>query len=733
MLSTTSKVYFAVNTLLILSTATFLSFSQKKNLTFDQAYMFGQPRIFNSLPRIDGWYDANNYIIQKREASFNGFVKVDVQTLAESVLVDYNSANQHLKEFQLSAERNIGITDDYSGLLFADKNDLFFYLVQTHELKQLTYTDDDEVNPMLSPDGKKVAFTRNKDLYVVNIETGTETQLTNNASDVIYNGYASWVYMEEIIGRALNYRAFWWAPNSDMIVFLNFDDTDVPLFPLVSTDGVHGELEFEHYPKPGDANPKVKLGVANLSENKFVWVDEDESLDQYTAWPFWSPESNELFYQILNRGQDDLKILSANPKNGKSRLVYEEKQPTWVEFFEDIHILKNNQGFILRSDKDGWRHLYYHDMSGKLKKQLTKGEWIVSNIVYVDEENKQIFFEANKNERFDTQLFVVDFDGKNINQLTSNSGTHKTSVSPGGKFFYSNYSTFRSPSKLDLFTGDGTFLRTLGDRKSDLLDEYNLGSAKLFTITTEDGIELPASWILPPDFDESKKYPVLFSVYGGPEGKDVSNSFVHYLDRYFIAQSGIISISVDHRGSAYFGGEGKKYMHRNLGKWEIEDYSSTVKWLKELPFIDSTKIGITGGSYGGYVTCMALTLGADYFTHGIANYSVTDWQLYDNIYTERYMDTPKENPEGYKFGSASTHADKYKGKLLITHGTLDDNVHMQNTMQLIEKLIMLNKDFELMLYPNERHGIGFAKRGHEQREYVKFWFKNFLNKDNIVE
>ena len=610
---------------------------------------------------------------------------------------------------------------------------MFFYSILQNKVTRLTNDKDDEVNPMLSPDGKKVAYTKNKDLYVVNVDSAKETRLTNDASDIIYNGYASWVYMEEIIGRSLNYRAFWWAPNSEMITFLRFDDTPVPKFPLYKMDSVHGEIEWQHYPKPGDANPIVKMGIAHISTNKVVWIDEDENSDQYTAWIFWAPDSKEMFYQVLNRDQNDLQILSANPETGKNRLVYQEKNSTWVEFIEDIHILKNNKGFILRSELDGWRHLYYYDMNGKPKKQLTKGEWNVSDIKLVDEKNERIFFEANNGERLETHLFVVDFDGDDLEQLTEISGTHKSNVSPKGKYFYDAYSDINSPGKMDLCDGEGNLIRNLSDRKTKILDEYKLGKTEMFSIKTKDGFDLPAMWVLPPDFDESKRYPVLFAVYGGPGGTDVTNSFSAYLDRYFISQSGIIYFIVDHRGSAYFGKKGKDYLYRNMGKWEINDYTEAVKWLKTKSFIDSTKIGITGSSYGGYVACMGLTLGADYFTHGLAEYSVTDWALYDNVYTERYMDLPTENKEGYKFGSAMTHAVNYKGLLRITHGTLDDNCHMQNTLQLADKLTTLDKHFELMLYPNERHGVGFPKWQHAQREYVNFWFKNFFGKDFVKE
>lgn len=729
-----SKILFSILllSLIVIPTQLILK-AQDKQLSFDQVYMFGEPRILNQMPRLQGWFDDNNYLLQKRDAVNSAIVKVNAKTGDEAIILDFNAINSNLDETELSAEENIGITKDYSGLLFYNDNDLFFYSVPQKEITRLTNDKDEEVNPILSPDGKKIAYTKNKDLYVVNVETGVETRLTHDASDVVYNGYASWVYMEEIIGRSLNYRAFWWSPNSEMIAFLRFDDSPVPKFPLFDANGVHGRLEWEHYPKPGDPNPLVKMGVAHINTNKVVWIDEDESIDQYTAWPFWTPDSKELFYQVLNRGQDDLQILSANPETGKNKLIYEEKSKTWVDFFEDVFILKNNKGFILRSQADGNDHLYLYEMNGKLKKQLTIGNWNVANIVLVDEENGKIYFEGNKDNMVDNQLYVVGFDGGKITALTKIPGTHRTSVSSNGKYFYDSYSDVNTPAKLDVYDGSGKLIRNLADSKSKIFDEYKLGKTELFYIKTDDGIDLPAMWVLPPNFDPNKKYPVLFSVYGAPGFIGVRNSFSGYLDRYFLSQNDIIYFAFDHRGSGYFGGKGKNFSHRNLGKWEISDYAQAVKWLRTKSFVDSTKIGITGGSYGGYVTCMALTAGADYFNYGLAEYSVTDWRLYDNVYTERYMDTPKENPEGYKNGSALTYANKYKGLLRISHGTMDDNVHMQNTIQLIDKFTSMNKHFELMLYPNERHGVRFPKWIHAQTEYVRFWFKNFLGKDFVNE
>jgi len=706
--------------------------AQNEKLTFKQVYEFGEPRILQRLPTLKGWFDDEYYLQMKRENDGSNLMKINAVTGEESVFVNYAEINESLSE-GMDAARPSDVTTDYTKFLFTSENNLFYYSVLSDELKKLTDTETTENNPTLSPDGKKVAFTREHNLFVVNVETGIETQLTFDGSEIIYNGWASWIYWEEILGRASRYKAFWWAPNSQMISFLRFDDSPVPKFPLFIPDGVHGELEWAHYPKAGDPNPDVKLGVVHLEDNNLVWVDEDETVDQYTAWPFWTKDSNELFYQVLNRGQDTLQILSADPNTGKNRAVYTEVQPTWVNFFEDIYIFENGSGFILRSDKDEWKHLYYYDMEGNLISKITEGDWAIKEIINVDEENGVIYFEGSVNNSVEKHLYKINLDGTELVQLTETEGTHKTNVSPHGSYFYSNYSSINQPAKLELFNGAGESIRVIAERKTELFKEYDLGTSELFTIKTEDGYELPATWTLPPGFDKEKKYPVIFSVYGGPEYQDVSNSFSAYLNRFFIAQSGIIYFKVDHRGSSHFGKQGVSQMHRNLGKWEMHDYIEAVKWLREQPFVDESRIGIEGGSYGGYVAALGLTYGADYFTHGIAEYAGTDWLLYDNVYTERYMDKPDENPEGYEFGSVMTHADKYKGKLLITHGMLDDNVHVQQAIQLIDMLTDLDKDFEMMFYPSSRHGVRFPKWIHAQRNRLNFWSRHFFRKEFVKE
>ncbi len=726
-----NRRFLFVTFITFLLAVTFIdSTAQKKKLTYKQVYEGGRDmRGFMMMSRPQGWADDNHYLETKADPSKPGsrpaLMKTNVKT-GESTLYIDNSSVQLPEGF--SIDRPAGVSSDYNYYLLNQKNNLYHYSRPDNSFKQLTNDDAEERVPKLSPDGRKVAYVKNNDLYVYDVELEKEIRITNDGTDLIYNGWASWVYMEEILGRATQYSAYWWSPNSDKIAFLRFDDNPVPEFYITKADGQHGELEKQRYPKPGDPNPFVKLGIANVSDGKIVWADFEDNVDHYIAWPEWTPE-NKLTVQWMNRGQDNIILFAVDTNSGKKTEIYNEKQKEWVEWFEDFYFFNNKSGFILRTNVDGYSHLYYYDLNGKLKKRLTQGEWEVTSINLVDESNRKIYFTGWKEKSTDRHLFVVNLDGSGFKKLTAADGIHSCSVSPGGKYYIDSYSNITTPTKTELYSTDGKLIRTLSDSRNPAAEEFDRAKIELFTIPSGDGYDLPAIWYLPADLDPNKKYAVIFNEYGGPNAPSVRNSYSMGLAQHYLAQNGIISISVDHRGTGHFGKKGVALMHRNLGKWEMNDYIAAVKWLKTKSFIDTTKIGITGGSYGGYVTALALTYGADYFTHGIAEFGVMDWKLYDNVYTERYMDTPLENPDGYKAGSVLTYVDKYKGKMLVTHGTIDDNVHMQNSIQLIYDLQRLNKDFELMLYPNQRHGIGFPLAQHATRERVKFWFKHLLGRE----
>ena len=720
----------AVGSLLLITFQT--GQSQKKHLTYKQAFERGEPQLIQSVPTPFTWLDDNYYLIRKRSENKPVFMKVNAINGQETLYIDFSRYKKYLPDdFDKT-----GIpfhSTNYTKFIFTADKDLYLFNSQKDELIQLTNDPAEEENPVFSPDENKIAFTRNNDLYVMDLSTLTETRLTTDGNELIYNGWASWVYYEEILGRSSQYRAFWWSPDSKMIAFLRFDDSPVPMFPLFRADGIHGELEKTRYPKPGDPNPLVKLGIIHLESGKTVWLDDTEKEDHYIAWPFWSPDSKILVFQSLNRDQDDIRFLAADPLSGEIREIYHEHQDTWVNFFEDIYVFQDGSGFLLRSDKSGWRNLYHYDFKGNLIQQVTSFNWDINAIESVIEKTRTVYFMGTAGISTETHLFSIKYNGKGLKKLTSVQGTHEAIISPGGKLFYDVYSDIRTPAKHEIFNEAGKSIRFVNDSKLPVMDDYDLGKSELFTIPTNDGYDLPASWILPPDFDENKRYPVIISIYGGPESQEVANLYPRGLSNYYYAQNGIIVISLDHRGSSHFGKKGSNQMYRNLGKWEMYDYIEAVKWLETKPFINGDKIGITGGSYGGYVTCMALTYGADYFNYGIASYSVTDWHLYDNVYTERYMDTPDQNPEGYEFASALTHAGNYNGKLLIVHGTMDDNVHMQNAIQFVDKLQDLGKDFEMMLYPGERHGWVGPKKQHLSILSTQFWFENLLEKEFIIE
>ena len=701
---------------------------QAKKITYEQAYLNGKPRLLKNIPSLRGWLDEKHYLLFERGQKNQPAIlyKIEAPTGQKEILIDYGKIQKSLPS-ELKATAHVTQSKDYQTLIYYFNNDLYLYQYNAHQFRRLTATPAPEQNPKLSPDEKFLAYTRQGNLYCLDLESGLEYQLTTDGSSTISNGWASWVYYEEILGRSSRYAAFWWSPDSQHLAFLRFDESPVPTFPLFRSGGPHGELEIERYPKAGDPNPYVRLGVVSRRGGSITWANIPEKADHYIAWPFWLPNGQGLTFQWMNRQQDHLIIYLMNLANGQIKKIYEEKQPSWVEFLEDLYFCQDQPLFLVRSDQDGWAHLYLYNLEGKLVRRLTQGEWTVTQIALVDELHKNLYFVARQEPTTESHLLVINFDGRGLKRLTQKPGTHRVLVAPQGKYFLDYFSNLTTPTQVNLHRGDGRLVKKLGDATTPLLAEYNLPQKQLLTITTSDGWKLPAYWILPPNFDQSKKYPVLFMIYSGPGSSTVSNSYPS-LSSLYLAQEGIIIFSVDHRGSGHFGKKGMSLMHRRLGHWEMHDLIEAVKWLRQKPFVDPTKIGITGGSYGGYTTCLALTYGADFFTHGYARSSVTDWRLYDTVYTERYMDRPQENPEGYQQSSVLTHAAKLKGILFMAHGDMDDNVHMQNTIQLISRLMDLGKKFEFMVYPDQRHGFRAKKREHSNRHFVDFWFKQFLNR-----
>jgi dipeptidyl-peptidase 4 len=698
--------------------------------------MAQMPQYGGNQVAIMGWTDDTHYLFRIFDADKNLVIQsVDVRTGKGIVVPPVISKRELLVQslpMGTILTMNDVISPDMKSVILVKESDLFFFTKGDKEPVRLTNDITDEVNVRFSPDGGKIAYTKNKDLYVCDLTNYKESRLTFDAAEKIYNGYSSWVYMEEILERPSRYAAFWWSPDGNKLAFLRTDETDVPVFTLNrldEPDGIHGIIEATPYPEPGDPNPKVKMGIADLATAKTIWVKTDYNADQYIAWPFWTPDSKKLAIQVVNRDQNELKFILADPETGDFTEIYNETRKTWVEFHEDIYVMKNGTGFIVRSCKNDWENLYYYGWDGRLIAQLTNLKFRITDIDKVDEDLRMVYFSATGQESTDKHFFRVGLDGKNLFQLTTGNGTHNVSISPRGSYFVDTWNSIVSPGSIIAIDKNARVVREIYKFEQPAFDPAKNPKAEMVKIMTSDGLfNMPAIITYPVNFDSSKKYPVVFTIYGGPDRQNVTNNWKG-IDPSWYAQNNIITFTVDHRGSGQFGKRGLDYLYRCLGKWEILDYEDAVKWLLTKPYIDGTRMGITGTSYGGYITCLALTKGADYWTHGFAGMPVTDYRLYDDIYTERYMDTPGDNPEGYKDGSALTFVKNYNGKLFITHGDMDDNVHMQNSIYLISRLQDEGKSFEFMLYPGERHGWGGAKAMHSKNEANNFWLRNFFGKE----
>lgn len=698
--------------LLVLFVALVLSaVAQQKELTVEQMLKGAPQKITKPLPQFVKWMGDNSFVLKHDGKTF----LVDCKTGAEKEYTE-------VKTLEAKLINEVYVKD----------NDLY-HKTDAGETR-LTNNKNVEKNPTLSPDGNYVAFTRNNNLFSIHLSDNKETQLTFDGTDVILNGYASWVYYEEILGRPTRYRSFWWSPDSKRIAYMHMDESMVPMFPIYSEEGQHGYIEQTRYPKAGDKNPEVKIGVVGADGGSTVWAAFNEKDDQYFGLPYWKPDGSALWIQWMPRTQDNLKVYEMNLADGSKKEIYDEKQKTWIDLDDQgsrITFLKNGKNFILESDATGWNHLYLHDMTGKRISAITSGAFTVTAVNYIDEKNQTVYFTCRKDNSARFDLYKVKFDGKGLQRLTFGEYTHRSiNLSPNAAYFITTYSNVSTPDVLALVNNKGQLIKELGSAKGEDYENTILAKTELLRVKSEDGkYDLPVRIVWPLNFDKNKKYPLMINIYGGPNAGTVYDGWQLSMQQQWFAKEGLIQVSIDHRASGHFGKEGVNYMHRNLGYWEMKDWITIVKWLIDNAGVDKSKVCISGFSYGGYMTCYALTYGADYFTYGLAGGSVVDWSLYDSHYTERFMDTPAENPEGYKTSSVLTYVDRYKGLLRIYHGTMDDNVHMQNSIQLIKKLEERKKHFEFMLYPGGRHGWPGNQQAHSQNENNLFIYKNLLEKE----
>jgi dipeptidyl-peptidase-4 len=533
-----------------------------------------------------------------------------------------------------------------------------------------------------------------------------ERRLTSDGTAKILNGRLDWVYQEELYGRG-NFEAYWWSPDSTMLAYLRFDETPVPEFPVVDHIPLDQILEVTPYPKAGDPNPLVKLGVINASGGPTRWIDtfKYQPADFLVVRVGWTPNSQQVVYQAQNREQTYLDLNFADAQNGKTRTSLRETSSAWVQVIDNPHWLSDGS-FIWQSARNGWRHLYHYAQDGKLVRQLTDGKWEVRSFEGVDEKNGLLYFSGTKDSPIGVQGYRTKLDGSGLTRLTANAGSHSIDVNSGYDFFIDRWSDINTPTQVRLNTLDGKTVRVIEDKQIPELSQFKLVKPEFLQVKTRDGYLLEAMMIKPPDFTANRKYPVMQFTYGGPHAPQVRDSWggSTYMWHQLLAQAGFIVWVCDNRTASGKGVESTWPVYKNFGELELRDLEDGLAWLKSQRFVDAARIGIWGWSYGGFMTSYAMTHSTSYKI-GIAGGTVSDWRNYDSIYTERYMQTPQNNPEGYRKSSPVHAARDLHGKLLLIHGAIDDNVHVSNTIQFAYELQKAGKQFQLMLYPKSRHGV----------------------------
>ena len=676
---------------------------------------------FEGLSRITWTPDGMAYYLFEDES----FKRIDPISGKKSSLFDdagiiaaYNTITS--KKVEKLPFRRFTYIDKGKKIRFMVGSKTYVYTLATGHI--LSYVPEKDIrgvrgrvySEVFSPDFKYRAFIRNYNLFIQDIE-GKETALTTNGHKDLRNGFPDWVYPEELS----QYEAFWWSPDSKKIAYMQFDESPVGIYPIVHDVSPAPELEMQRYPKAGTNNPIINFFIVDIKTKKTVRIETGMETNVYLFRGHWTNDGKEFTYQRMNRLQNVIELFAADPKTGKARQIMKDEDKCYVEADFDLRFLKDNKHFIWTSEKSGWNQIYLYDLQGNLVKQLTKAKVPVRRILGVDEKNGWIYFTRAENRGLESYAYRVKLDGTGFMKLTKGVGSHSVSLSPGGKFFTDSFSSFDTPRRVTLHHADGKLIRELGNTViSKEFKDLKLIKPEHFLFKSADGkYDLDGMLFKPAHFDKNKKYSMIMSVYGGPGAKRIYNRFNLNSGSQTFAQLGFIVVSIDHRGISGRGKAFQNLMYLNLGQIELEDHVAAAKFIGKRPYVDENRVGIYGHSYGGYMTCIALLKAPDVFHVGVAGAPVTDWRNYDTIYTERYMRRPQDNPDGYEKGSCMNYAKDLKGHLAIHHGAVDDNVHPGNTIQLVEALLKHNKTFDMMMYPEQRHGIRFQRYGNARREY----------------
>ncbi|WP_373495763.1 S9 family peptidase [Aquiflexum sp.] len=682
---------------------------QKKKVSLEDVFKsntFSQ----KSVNGINWMKDGQYYSSLQRGLTGPKVVKINVATGEEAeVLIDGGALGINFSSYAFNPDETKALVASEVESIYRRSSKGVFHVIDLQSGTSQKLMDGEKIMyATLSPDNNKVAFVKDNNLYMAELASSQVTQITTDGKwNHIINGAADWVYEEEFSMS----KAFEWSPDGKRIAFIRFDESEVPEFNMQTWGKLYPEDYRFKYPKAGEKNAEVSIHIYDLINKKTVAVDSGAEKDIYLPRIYWTGEANTLAFLRLNRLQNQLDLLYTNAQTGETNLILQEKSETYVDlnYNDDLRFLKGNKGFIRTSEQDGFKHIYHYDNQGKLIRQVTKGDWEVSQLVGLDEKSKKIYYISTEVSPLERNLYVINMDGKGKKLLTPEKGTYTINMSKDFKYYIANFSNTISPLKVTLNESSGKLVKVLEDNQKlkSTIENFAISPKEFFSFNTVDGTSLNAYMIKPTDFDENKKYPVLMYVYGGPGSQNVTNSWGGTRDfwHHHLASEGYIVVCVDNRGTDAKGRDFKHVTYANLGKIETDDQIAGAKHLSTLPYVDKSRIGIWGWSYGGYMSSLALMIGNDVFKAAIAVAPVTTWRYYDTIYTERYLQTPQLNAAGYDDNSPITHVNKLKGDLLLIHGTGDDNVHFQNSVDLVDALVKADKQFETMYYPNRNHGI----------------------------
>ena len=608
-------------------------------------------------------------------------------------------------------QTNFSLAYRYSGT-----SDYYYFDVNSEEITHITHS---AFNAELSPDGTKVGYHKNGEMFIYDLKTGSEKQLTNSAEEHLYNGRYGWVYEEEFKMS----QAWKWSHDSRHIAYWQTDERDVEQ--LISTDyeGVYPEYSTVPYPKPGSNNPSVKIGILDIETEENQWIDLDGK-NGLIPRIYWTANRGELAVVWMNREQNHLKLYFYDANLQKKRLVLEERaEDGWIDiysFFSDaddyLFFPNDREDFFWISDRSGFNHIYRYSYDGDVLSQITEGDWEVSKIFTINTETETIFYESTEKNPLERHLYSIRFDGSEKIRYSKNPGRHEFQVSPDGKYYFDRWSNTQTPHKTELRStnNNGELIKTVADNAAvkSYLEQYTYQPRELFTFTSANGTKLDGYLIRPYNFDPEKTYPLVLMIYGGPGHQGVFNEFETSTWVQYLAQQGYIIANINNRGSSGYGRDFKKSVHNQLGVLEAEDYAATARYLSQRSWIDENRIAIRGHSYGGFMAALSAVLHPTVFKVSLAGAPVTDWRLYNSIYSERHMGLPEENKENYDYSSVMKHAGKLRAKMLVTHASMDKTVHIQNTMQMITAFTDAGKDVDLRIFPKGKHGVAYNEQSH---------------------